>query len=78
MLQPRFETDAVTPLLRVKMVCQVLQKFRFRSHGGVANPRGYHSVFVKNAQQVHDMGLRDLIHGLLLICHKKKCTNKKW
>ena len=70
MLQPRFETDAVTPLLRVKMVCQVLQKFRFRSHGGVANPRGYHSVLVKNAKQVHDMWLRDLVHVVVFVLKK--------
>ena len=49
-LFPRLEFDPVSDLGGVEMVREVLQKFRFRPDGGVADSWADHSVLVEDSQ----------------------------
>ena len=49
-LFPRLKYDLVADLGGVEMVREVLEKFGFRSHRGVADSRADHSVLVEDSQ----------------------------
>ena len=49
-LFPRLKYDLVPNLGGVEMVREVLQKFGFRSHRGVADSWADHSVLVEDSQ----------------------------
>tara|TARA_B000000460_G_C21294112_1_gene297285 strand:- start:176 stop:400 length:225 start_codon:yes stop_codon:yes gene_type:complete len=62
----QFDVEHVAPLVREKVLSQVLDELGFGTHAGVTDARLDPAPAVKHAQQVDDVGLADSFHTILL------------